>query len=45
MDTKQLDQAIQMHNQGMSWYVIASYFKTSYRTLRRKLKNYEQAIN
>lgn len=45
MTTKQLDQAIKMHGQGLTWHVIAAYFKTTYRTLRRRLKNYEQATN
>lgn len=44
MTNEQIDLAIQMHEQGMSWYVIATYFRTTYKTLKRRIKNYEQTI-
>ena len=42
MTEQQLQLAIEMHDQGLTWSVIASYFKTTYSKLRKKLKTYEQ---
>ena len=42
MTNQQLNQAIQMHQSGMTSSIIVAYFKTTIDALRRKLKNYEQ---
>ena len=42
MNEQDLQQAIAMHEAGITWLIVASYFKTTTETLRRKLKQYEQ---
>ena len=43
MTTKQIELANQMHTSGISWSIIATYFKTTEDKLRLHRKNYEQA--
>ena len=45
MTNEQLQQAIQMHDVGIKWELIAAFFKTNTNTLRRRLKQYEQQNN
>lgn len=40
--TQQVQQAILLHETGVSWNVIASFFNTSTATLRKQRKNYEK---
>mgnify|MGYP003678851765 CR=1 FL=1 len=39
--TKQLQQAIELHESGVTWAVIASYLFTNPNSLREQIKNYE----
>ena len=39
--TKQLQQAIELHDSGVSWAIIASYLFTNTNSLREQIKNYE----
>ena len=39
--TKQLQQAIELHESGVSWAIIASYLFTNTNSLREQIKNYE----
>ena len=41
MNNQQLQQAIQMHEAGINYAVIAAYFKLCPNTLRKQLKDYE----
>ena len=41
----QLNQAAEMNNQGITWTIIAAYFKTTTTKLRTQLKHYEQSNN
>ncbi|WP_081858924.1 helix-turn-helix domain-containing protein [Synechococcus sp. KORDI-100] len=44
MNNKQLTQAIQMYDSGITWSVIAAYFKIDQKTLRRRIRKYEQEV-
>jgi len=35
-------QAIQMHDSGMTWGIVASYYKIDRTTLRKRLNEYER---
>ena len=39
--TKQLQHAIELHDSGVSWAIIASYLFTNVKSLREQIKNYE----
>ncbi len=42
MTNQQLAHAIELHNSGVTWSVIAAYLKLDPTTLRKHIKNYEQ---
>lgn len=39
---EQLELSQQLHNSGLTWSMVASYFKTNEKTLRQQRKQYEQ---
>ena len=41
MTTEQINQAIQMHQAGITWALVARYFKLDPTTLRKYIKHYE----
>ena len=41
MTTLQIQQAIQMHDKGMSRTIVSAYFKVSADKLRKQIKHYE----
>ena len=41
MNEQQLKQAIDMHEAGVTWMLIAIYFKISTTKLRKQIKDYE----
>ncbi len=43
MTKQELSDAIQMHDSGVAWSVVAAYFKTTTDKLRKQIKHYEQA--
>lgn len=44
MTNEQLQLAIDMHEAGVTWWLIAVYFKTNYNTLKRRIKKYEETL-
>lgn len=42
---RQLQQAKELHDSGVSWKIIASYLYTNINTLRQQMKTYEDDIN
>jgi len=45
MNQKQIEQAIEMHDAGINWSVIATYFKTTSEKLLNYRKQYGTANN
>ena len=41
---KELNQAIQTHNSGMTWDLIATYFKTNRITLRKQINTMKELL-
>ncbi len=42
MTTEQINQAINMHEAGIKYELIAAFFKTSTTTLRKHIRNHEK---
>ena len=41
MNTQQLEQAKEMHDSGITWDIIASFFNTNRKQLRKQMKAYD----
>ena len=42
LSTEQLQQAIAMHDSGMNWKIVATYFQLHTQTLSKQIKHYEK---
>ena len=42
LTNEQMRQALEMYDSGITWSIIATYFKIDTVTLRKHRKNYEQ---
>jgi len=42
LSTNQLDQAIEMHESGIKWELIAAFFEMHTQTLTKQIKTYEK---
>jgi len=42
MTEEELKNAIELHDSGMSWSIVAAYLKTTTDKLRKELKHYEK---
>ncbi len=45
MTNKQITNAIQMHDSGVTWSVVAAYFKTTTNKLREQIKHYYESTS
>ena len=45
MSNEQLQLAVEMHEAGVTWMLIAIYFKTTTKTLRKHLQLYEETYS
>ena len=41
MTQQEIEQAIQMHESGVTWELIAAHYKTTLYKLRKQIKTYE----
>ena len=41
----QINQAIQMHESGIKWELVAAYFKTNTNKLRKQIKHYYESTS
>ena len=45
MTKQQINQAIQMHESGIKWELVAAYFKTNTNKLRQEVKHYYESTD
>jgi len=42
LTTQEIEQAIELHDSGMSWNIVAAYYKLSTEKLRKQIKLYDE---
>lgn len=45
LTTKQIESAIDYHNQGVTWSIVSALLKTNPTSLREAIKTYEEQSN
>ena len=45
MTNQEINQAIQMHDSGIKWELVAAYYKVTTNKLRQQIKDYHESTS